>query len=98
MKYDPVSAPSLVKTKNMFRESMLNKNEDPEIWNSMVCCQSIRFGGSSNFQSMFNEQFVHVIQDITGYLRRQKYLITSMKSTCPHFIEDYALAEVVSSR
>jgi hypothetical protein len=34
MKYDPVSAPSLVKTKNMFRESMLNKNEDPEIWDS----------------------------------------------------------------
>ena len=31
-KYDPISAPSLVKTERMFRESRLGKNEDPEIW------------------------------------------------------------------
>jgi hypothetical protein len=30
-KYDPLSAPSLVKTERMFRESRLGKNEDPEI-------------------------------------------------------------------
>jgi hypothetical protein len=31
-KYDPISAPSLVKTERMFRESILGKNEDPAIW------------------------------------------------------------------
>jgi hypothetical protein len=31
-KFDPVSAPTLVKTERMFRESKLGKNEDPEIW------------------------------------------------------------------
>jgi hypothetical protein len=31
-KCDPISAPSLVKTERMFRESRLGKNEDPEIW------------------------------------------------------------------
>ena len=31
-KFDPVSAPSLVKTERMFRESKLNKDEDPEVW------------------------------------------------------------------
>jgi hypothetical protein len=31
-KLDPVSAPTLVKTKRLFRDSKLGKNEDPEIW------------------------------------------------------------------
>ena len=38
------------------------------------------------FKSMFNEKFVHVIQGITGHLRRQKKLIQKMKATCPRFI------------
>ena len=36
---------------------------------------------------MFDETFVHVIQVITGYLRRQKNLIQKMKATCPRFID-----------
>jgi hypothetical protein len=36
---------------------------------------------------MFDETFVHVIQVITGYLRRQKILIQRMQATCPHFID-----------
>jgi hypothetical protein len=36
-KFDPVSAPTLVKTERMFRESKLGRNEDPEIWiNNLV--------------------------------------------------------------
>jgi hypothetical protein len=31
-KYDPVSAPSLVKTERLFRECKLGKDEDPETW------------------------------------------------------------------
>jgi hypothetical protein len=31
-KYDPVSAPSLVKTERLFRECNLGKVEDPETW------------------------------------------------------------------
>ena len=30
-KFEPISAPSLVKTERMFRESKLNKDEDPEV-------------------------------------------------------------------
>ena len=36
--------------------------------------------------SMFDEKFVHVIQGITGHLRRQKNLIAEMRATCPRFI------------
>jgi hypothetical protein len=36
-KYGCVSAPSLVKTERMFRESRLGKNEDPEIWINLFC-------------------------------------------------------------
>jgi hypothetical protein len=39
------------------------------------------------YKSIFNKRFVHFIQGITGYLRRKKNLITSMESTCPHFID-----------
>jgi hypothetical protein len=31
-KYDPVFAPSLVKTERLFREYKLGKDEDPETW------------------------------------------------------------------
>jgi hypothetical protein len=31
-KYEPVSAPSLVKTERLFRECKLGKDEDPETW------------------------------------------------------------------
>jgi hypothetical protein len=31
-KYDPIFAPLLVKTERMFKESRLGKNEDPELW------------------------------------------------------------------
>ena len=44
------------------------------------------------FKSMFNECFVHVIQGITGHLRRQKNLIQKMKATCPHFIDTWWLS------
>jgi hypothetical protein len=30
-KFDPVSAPTLVKTERMFRESKLGRNDNPEI-------------------------------------------------------------------
>jgi hypothetical protein len=31
-KYEPVSAPSLVKLDKQFRESSLKKGQDPEVW------------------------------------------------------------------
>jgi hypothetical protein len=39
------------------------------------------------FKSIFDKTFVHVIQVITGYLRRQNKLIQRMKTTYPHFID-----------
>ena len=33
-KFDPVSAPTLVKIGRLFRESKLGKNEDPDIWSN----------------------------------------------------------------
>jgi hypothetical protein len=46
-KYDPVSAPSLVKTERLFRESKLGKDEDPETW--ITNLEDLRLIGSYGF-------------------------------------------------
>jgi hypothetical protein len=54
--FDPVSAPKLAKTKRMFRESKLGKNEDLEIWiNNLEDLQVKLEVMSSNIT---NEQFL----------------------------------------
>ena len=58
-KYDPFSAPSLVKTERMFKDSRLGKNEDPEVWiNSLVDLRiKLEIMGSSMTVDQFMIQF-----------------------------------------
>jgi hypothetical protein len=37
------------------------------------------------FKSIFDDQFVHLVQGVSRYLRRQKNLAKQMDSTCPRF-------------
>jgi hypothetical protein len=55
-KYDPISAPSLVKTERLFRESRLGKNEDPEIWISNL--EDLRIKLETMGSVMTDDQFI----------------------------------------
>jgi len=55
-KYDPVSAPSLVKTERMFRESKLSKDEDPEVW--ITDLEDLRLKLELMGSSMTDNQFM----------------------------------------
>jgi hypothetical protein len=54
-KYDPISAPSLVKTERTFRESKLSKGEDPDVWITNLEDLRIQLGVMGS--SRTNEQF-----------------------------------------
>jgi gag-polypeptide of LTR copia-type len=69
-KYDPVSAPSLVKAERKVRESRLGKNEDLEIWinNLEDLCINLETMGSS----MTDDQFiVQVLNSLTSDYKLQ---------------------------
>ena len=73
-KYDPVSAPSLVKTERIFRDSRLGKNEDPEVWiNTLEDLQvKLEVMGSS----MTDDQFmIQVLNSLTGDYELQMLLL-----------------------
>jgi gag-polypeptide of LTR copia-type len=73
-KYDPVSAPSLVKTERMFRESRLGKNEDLEIWinNLEDLCIKLETMGFV----MKDDQFiVQVLNNLTSDYELQMLLL-----------------------
>jgi gag-polypeptide of LTR copia-type len=73
-KYDPVSAPSLVKTERMFRDSRLGKNEDPEVLiNSLEDLQiKLEVMGSR----MTDDQFmVQVLNSLAGDYELQMLLL-----------------------
>jgi hypothetical protein len=55
-KYDPISAPSLVKTERTFRESKLSKDEDPDIW--ITNLEDLRIKLEVMGSSMTDEQFM----------------------------------------
>jgi hypothetical protein len=61
-KYDPISAPSLVKTERMFRESKLGNKEDPEIWINNL--EDLRVKLDAMGSSMTDDQFI--IQVLNG--------------------------------
>jgi hypothetical protein len=55
-KYDPVSAPSLVKTEGLFRESKLGKDEDPE--NRITNLEDLRLKLEVMGSFMTDDQFM----------------------------------------
>jgi thermostable 8-oxoguanine DNA glycosylase len=63
-KFVPVSAPTLVKTERMFRESTLGRNEDPEIWINNL--EDLRVKLEVTGSNMTDEQFlIEVLNSLT---------------------------------
>jgi gag-polypeptide of LTR copia-type len=73
-KYDPVSAPSLVKTERMFRESRLGKNEDPEVRINNL--EDLRIKLETMDSVMTDDQFiVQVLNSLTSDYELQMLLL-----------------------
>jgi gag-polypeptide of LTR copia-type len=73
-KYDPISAPLLVKTERMFRESMLENNEDPEIWINNL--EDLRIKLETMGSAMTDDQFiVQVLNSLTSDYKLQMLLL-----------------------
>jgi hypothetical protein len=73
-KYDPISAPSLVKTERMFRESRLGKNEDPEVWINNL--EDLRIKLETMGSAMTDDQFiVQVLNSLTSDYELQMLLL-----------------------
>ena len=64
-KYDPVSAPPLFKTERIFRESKLNKDEDPEVWitNLEDLRLKLELMGSSMTDNQFMLQVLNILNE-----------------------------------
>ena len=63
-KYEPMSAPSMVKLDRQFRESSLKKGEDPEVWITQLEDISVRLEdmGSGISERQF---MIHVLNNLT---------------------------------
>ena len=73
-KFDPVSAPTLVKTERMFRESKLGRNEDPEIWIKNL--EDLRVKLEVMGSNMTDEQFlIQVLNSLTSDYELQMTLM-----------------------
>ena len=73
-KYDPISAPSLVKTERIFRESRLGKNEDPEVWINNL--EDLRIKLETMGSVMTDDQFiVQVLNSLTSDYELQMLLL-----------------------
>ena len=64
-KYESTSAPSLVKTERMFRQSSFYKNEDPDAWITTLEDNRMKLEvmGSS---MTYNQFMIHVLNNLTS--------------------------------
>jgi hypothetical protein len=73
-KYDPASAPSLVKTERLFRESKLGKDEDPETWITILGGLQLKLEVMGSF--MTDDQFmVQVLNSSMNEYKLQMLLL-----------------------
>jgi hypothetical protein len=73
-KYDPVSAPSLVKTERLFRECKIGKDEDPETW--IINLEDLRLKLEVMGSFMTDYQFmVQVLNSLTNDYELQMLLL-----------------------
>jgi hypothetical protein len=64
-KYEPVSAPSMVKLEKQFRELSLKKGQDPEIWITELedLCVKLENIGSCFTENQF---MIHILNNLTS--------------------------------
>ena len=73
-KYEPTSAPSLVKTERLFRQSSLSKNEDPDAW--ITTLEEFRMKLEDMGSAMTDDQFmIHVLNNLTSDYELQMVLL-----------------------
>jgi hypothetical protein len=64
-KYEPISAPSLVKLEKQFRELSLKKGQDPEIW--ITESEDLRARLEAMGSSISENQFmIHILNNLTS--------------------------------
>jgi gag-polypeptide of LTR copia-type len=64
-KYEPVSAPTLVKLEKQFRELSLKKGQDPEIW--IMEFENLRVRLETMQSSISENQFmIHILNNLTS--------------------------------
>jgi hypothetical protein len=75
-KYEPVSAPSMVKLEKQFRELSLKKVQDPEVWITELedLCVKIENMGSWINENQF---LIHILNNLTSNYDLQLTLIES---------------------
>ena len=64
-KYEPISAPSLVKLEKQFRELSLKKDEDPEVWITQLEDLRVRLEAMDSIISD-NQFMVHILNNLTS--------------------------------
>ena len=73
-KYEPTSAPSLVKTERLFRQSSLSKNEDPDAW--ITTLEELRMKLEDMGSAMTDDQFmIHILNNLTSDYELQMVLL-----------------------
>jgi gag-polypeptide of LTR copia-type len=73
-KYEPTSAPSLVKRERLFRQSSLTRNEDPDAWISTL--EELRTKLEDMGSIMTDDQFlIHVLNNLTTDYELQMVLL-----------------------
>jgi hypothetical protein len=73
-KYDPVSAPSLVKSERLFRECKLGKDEDPKT--SITNLEDLRLNLEIMCLFITDDQFtVQILNSLTNDYKLQKLLL-----------------------
>jgi hypothetical protein len=73
-KHEPTSAPSLVKTERMFRQSSLCKNEDTDAW--ITTLEEFRMKLEDMGSVMTDDQFmIHVLKNPTSDYKLQMALL-----------------------
>jgi gag-polypeptide of LTR copia-type/Zinc knuckle len=73
-KYEPTSAPSLVKTERLFRQSSLTRNEDPDAW--ITTLEELRMKLEDMGSIMTDDQFlIHVLNNLTTDYELQMVLL-----------------------
>ena len=64
-KFEPISAPSMVKLEKQFRQLALQKNQDPEVW--LTELEDLRMKLEDMGSSMSDNQFmIHILNNLTS--------------------------------
>jgi DNA-binding cell septation regulator SpoVG len=69
-KYEPISAPSLVKLEKQFRELSLMKDEDPEVWITHLEDLRVRLEAMDSIISD-NQFMIHILNNLTSEYKLQ---------------------------